>query len=364
MKRTSLIALAMLLCLLLTCCAPKAVLTDQPKEDTLTKELAFSIVRAFNGNPKHEEITFSADQPLPYAQAFSYFSYGGFYTLDAQLREELTPYKQDGKYHIPAALVEDFLLSKFNTKVDRSAVSCYDKGSNCYVTTPAATYEGAIVIDSLTQREDGSFVITALERTDVNNAYLMTEQIFTLKYAGDFRFLSVEQKDKPFQELNDEEQRLVEVMERFDTAHLGIEFDEAAPVPYESVFPYFANVGIFDETGSVREELSPYATGEYPAPYIIPAHIVDDYLLTKFNTSADPSVIGSYNTEDDTYTITPNPGDSQIFYELIDWKKEGNIYTATVKQRHWQIPDHVYTCHFVIEMTEEDHKFLTFYTEK
>lgn len=353
MKKTSVIAFALLLCMMLSCCAPKVALRDDLDKGTLTEETAHAIVHSFNGSAIP---AFSENEPLPYATAMNFFRHSGFYDLKGELREELSAYKAGKDYHIPADMVESFLTSKFDIQIDRRAPGVpYNKSQNCYTLSPAAPHNGKTEIDSVTEQADGSFLVVARHFPDPqNNVYYVMEQTFVIEYDGQYRFRSFSEKEKPFQELTEEEQRLVDIME--DYALLHLEFDEEAPLPFITALYYFTIFGFYED-GDIRKDLKPYATGGYSDPYRIPAELVEKELLARFVTEVDHAI---EEYRDGFYFLRPDGTDYYYFYELVDCKKEGDVYTATVNERSCFDADYLETHRFVLQVTDTDYKYLAF----
>ena len=80
-------------CILLLCSAcGRVAIRDEFEAETLTEEIARSIVLFYNSAPPVSE--FTEDTAIPYERAFLYFSYAGLYNADDSLRKAVEPYRQ------------------------------------------------------------------------------------------------------------------------------------------------------------------------------------------------------------------------------------------------------------------------------
>ncbi len=361
MKKTGIGLLLLICAMMLSCCAPKVVLQDDLGSKEMDSQIAMSIVRAFNAC--NMMIDFGAQDEVPYERIFPYFSYAGMHDADGQIREQLAQYQKGDQYHIPARVVDQYLTAKFNTTAEPGAISCYDEQQDCYIIRPVGNYEGEILIDTLLPRGDGNYHVIAFKKDDPRHNLAAMEQTFEIEYDGDFRFVAFSQKERPFQQLNAEEEKIVDFINDYYYFDSTTSYDAATVLSYDFVFPYFSIFGFFDDEGAVYSYLQPHATGNSLDPYQIPAHFVDEFLTKKFNTKADPSLIESYDEQTDCYRIAPDAVDCQYFAELIEYSREGDIYTVTVNQRHWLQPEYRQQQQFQLEIKEDDCKYLAFSAE-
>ena len=340
---------------LLTGCSSNVLLENNFNADDLTEEIAKYIVLSYNSSVSTAD-TISDGKKVPYENAFLYFSYSGFYMQNGQLREEVKPYLNGDIYCLPAQMVDTYLLSKFDTQVDHNVISVYDEQSKTYTIRPAKTYLGKITEVSVTALGEKKYQIVATITDEVSLRLLL--QTFTVQYDGDYRFLSFQQKE-PLQELSTEEQLLVSFVEDYYCFNPHLTFNSENKLTYDQIFPFFSLFGFWDENGNLCKNFDAYAIGGLYDPYQIPASIVDGYLLSKFDVAVDHTLIDCYVAQKKHYTITPVVSDWYNVIQLIDYEKNGNIYTVSVKQFDWSNSKNEQVQKFCLEIENNNCKYLS-----
>ncbi len=358
MIKKRMVCICAIMLLLFSSCGSTNIV-DRFAETELTKEIAQTIVHSFNSAQIDQP--FSTSDVVPYEMAFKYFRYFGFYNEKGEMRPQVVSYQDGLKYKVPRKVVDTYLSSKFNTTPSAKSISCYDAQSDSYVIAPVDSYAGKITIDSIDKLDNNQYQIHATVQDEPTETLFSFEQTFTIEYNGSFKFLSFEEKEKAFQELTAEEQKLLSYINDyyfFDTRQY---YDEDHKIPYDVAFKCFAIYGFWDNNGALRKELKQYATGnEYEDPYNIPAKIVDDFVASRFDVEIDRSNIENYNKESDSYLILPNAADGHDFAELISYERSGNIYRIIVNQRNWLDPNLVEKQMFRLEINDENCKYLAF----
>jgi len=116
---------------------------------------------------------------------------------------------------------------------------------------------------------------------------------------------------------------------------------------------------------SARQELSEYFSRE-PGNWTceLPAQVVEDYVLGKFNTAVDRLQISGYNKSDDTYTVEPSGGS---FYYSLAVEERTNIDDTTICFICKIIPDEdvmgvdaaLYRATFTIRFADGEYSYLS-----
>lgn len=129
---------------------------------------------------------------------------------------------------------------------------------------------------------------------------------------------------------------------------------------------YFTELPIVNDTyiagysfTSIRPELYPYFNEE-TFSITVPAKIVDDYLLSTFNTLIDHSIIEEYDANNDTYTYTPFVGGlyvSQEIDEVVFQDEIAHITFTLIEEPDEEFPT-FYDGTFIIELADGEYKFL------
>lgn len=340
--------------LLLTGCSSNVLLKDDFEATVLTEEIAEYIVLSYNSTLPVAD-SFTEGEKIPYEKAFLYFSYGGFFMQNGQLREKLTPYLEKDTYHLPARMVDTYLSSKFNTQVEHSAISVYDEQTQTYTIRPTEAYVGKIIIDSVTALGNDEYQITATIVDELSLRLLL--QTFRVKYDGDYHFVSFLQKDAT-KDVSAKEQLLISFVEDYYQFNPNLTFDSKNKLKYDQVFPYFSMFGFWDQNGDLSKDLKAYATGRLYDPYQIPASIVDAYLLSKFDVAVDHSLIDCYDAYKNCYTIKPQVSDWYNITQLVDYEKSDDIYTVTVKTFIFSDSKYVQR-KFCLQITDNGCKYLS-----
>ncbi len=129
---------------------------------------------------------------------------------------------------------------------------------------------------------------------------------------------------------------------------------------------YFTELPIVNDTyiagysfTSIRPELYPYFNEE-TFSITVPAKIIDDYLLSTFNTIIDHSIIEEYDANSDTYTYTPFVGGlcvSQEIDEVVFQDEIAHITFTLIEEPDEEFPT-FYDGTFIIELADGEYKFL------
>lgn len=129
---------------------------------------------------------------------------------------------------------------------------------------------------------------------------------------------------------------------------------------------YFTKLPIVNDTyiagssfTSIRPELYPYFSEE-TSSITVPAKIIDDYLLSKFNTIIDHSIIEEYDANSDTYTYIPFFGglySSQEIDEVVFQDEIAHIKFTLIEEPDEEFPT-FYDGTFIIEFADGEYKFL------
>ena len=126
--------LSIILCMSGCASSDTLVLSDGIGEQSITKDQAYEIVKAYNIVKMPEN--FEETTVLQYDKVFNYFLYAGFYQNNA-VRSELQKYlNEDGVYEIPVNIVDHYLSKKFNTSVNRKLIPFYREDTDTYQLTP------------------------------------------------------------------------------------------------------------------------------------------------------------------------------------------------------------------------------------
>ncbi|GMQ59096.1 hypothetical protein AN1V17_34930 [Vallitalea sediminicola] len=129
---------------------------------------------------------------------------------------------------------------------------------------------------------------------------------------------------------------------------------------------YFTELPIVNDTyiagysfTSIRPELYPYFNEE-TFSITVPVKIIDDYLLSTFNTIIDHSIIEEYDANSDTYTYTPFVGGlyvSQEIDEVVFQDEIAHITFTLIEEPDEEFPT-FYDGTFIIELADGEYKFL------
>ncbi|QUH28633.1 hypothetical protein [Vallitalea guaymasensis] len=130
---------------------------------------------------------------------------------------------------------------------------------------------------------------------------------------------------------------------------------------------YFTKLPIVNDTyiagssfTSIRPELYSYFNEE-TSSITVPAKIIDDYILSKFNTIIDHSIIEEYDANSDTYTYTPFVGglySSQEIDEVVFQDEIAHITFTLNEEPDEELPATLYDGTFIIELADGEYKFL------
>lgn len=93
----------------------------------------------------------------------------------------------------------------------------------------------------------------------------------------------------------------------------------------------------------------------------IPSHIVDEYIVSKFNTTIDHSLIKEYDKVSDTYSYYPFMGEFYYDISIDEVIIDGNIVklTSTLTENTNENPNRLYQATFTIEFKDGEYKFLS-----
>ncbi|MBQ7936320.1 MAG: hypothetical protein IJ333_08285 [Clostridia bacterium] len=194
----SIVAKICLLFLLISLCscAKMNAIKDHYETDVLNEEIALEIAESiiFAGI----EYDFLQEDTVPYEYIFDYFLYFGFFDRGNELREELKEYAADPTnyfettYSIPAKIVDQYLTSKFYTKVDHKAIPSYNEKTDCYVLIPyTGDYYGDIQIRSIKTVEEDLYQI---EVTEILSDTEKNDYTLEVSFHSDFKILSYSNK--------------------------------------------------------------------------------------------------------------------------------------------------------------------------
>ena len=81
----------------------------------------------------------SPDEPIEFEKIFNYFILSGCSDNYLKtIRPEMAQYfnNESNKFYVPCDIAEEYLLRRFNTKVDRNTIDSYDPKTECYVFSP------------------------------------------------------------------------------------------------------------------------------------------------------------------------------------------------------------------------------------
>jgi hypothetical protein len=122
----------------------------------------------------------------------NYIVEGFFWTV----RQELHQYfnKDTWMVTVPAKIVDEYILSKFNTKIDHSRIKEYDENSDTYTYEP---FRGSIIYNVLIKEVIVKDEIVRFKCTLVNEMESILYQVtFVIKLVdGEYKIISVDIKD-------------------------------------------------------------------------------------------------------------------------------------------------------------------------
>lgn len=151
-----------------------------------------------------------------------------------------------------------------------------------------------------------------------------------------------------------------EIIQTFLVSNIQTEFDEDDTVAYSDIFNYYLYYGFFDLDGNIRPELKEYSSDDdfYNSTFSIPRKMVDNFLLSKFNTEVDSSVIDVYDKQNDMYIIAPLVGDYYFDIEITKTKhKTDDIFEIFISQENSITEEDAIDHRFEIELLS-DFKFI------
>lgn len=81
---------------------------------------------------------FDKNGDFPYNKAFNFFRYAGAYNAEGYVRSELKRFyvEETNTFNIPSEIVDKYLITKFNTKVNHDEVKEYVKSTDSYLFEP------------------------------------------------------------------------------------------------------------------------------------------------------------------------------------------------------------------------------------
>ena len=171
---------------------------------TVLKEIVQSYFLVFDVDMSFEKEAF-----VDFEKVFYYMASAGTYPIqpidheihsDNYMRESMRPemyqyYNEEtSTMQVPANIVEEYISSKFNTKIDHSHIKEYDQESDTYIYYPfMGGFNYDILIDEVVF-EDEIVKFTSILTQDVDDPIDKVYQaIFVIKFEDDeYSFLSVE----------------------------------------------------------------------------------------------------------------------------------------------------------------------------
>ena len=148
-------------------------------------------------------------------------------------------------------------------------------------------------------------------------------------------------------------------------------FNEDAIITYDKAFQYMYYSGVFggnDPENPIKPELQQYFE-DSTQTFTIPADIVDEYLVKKFNTICNRSLVTEYDSENDVYVFVPYMGDFYYSFNL-DQRTEttGNtiIFSCSVtgEKDVWGEDAPSYTSTFIIRVKSDIYTLLSVETKQ
>lgn len=122
--------------------------------------------------------------------------------------------------------------------------------------------------------------------------------------------------------------------------------------------------GIYDFSEHVKQELEPFFN--YTDWTItLPAAVVDNYILTKFDVNVDRSLITMYHCENQEYFINPFTGEYYYETEIVSYEQLLTGYYEVIVKTREDIMDknqkqvEEYVQKFVIDCSNNDYKYIS-----
>ena len=113
---------------------------DFIKDDVVGSEVNIeTLIRiAKNYNIMYDFNDLDNNEELPFSKAFKFFKYAGAYNTDVYLRSELKRFynEETNTFNIPSEIIDKYLITKFNTKVNHDQVEEYVQSTDSYLFEP------------------------------------------------------------------------------------------------------------------------------------------------------------------------------------------------------------------------------------